>query len=365
MAYYYWSSTSADPGTFEARLSGLPSRIKTSSKNVSCGPTDPVEVYENDGEIPDDGGNDTGGGICCALKISNKDDFRGDWEDISNKSCNQIWQVGRELYGGKIQYSEEISVSNRASCERWWDGVCCNSNGKTEWLPSSLCSKKLPEYTNYNSCINGNTPDEEICCKDSELYEWKYKGDCQNVSENYETEYQCERANGREVSVTLNLNKGYNFIAWNASDPISPVLASKLFDNPSVILIATFKDGIWNKIMYREDGQLKGQDFNIVRGEAYLITTTSDFNLSYSGRTFTEFSWGNMKGWQYVPAQSLDPYYNTKSVVLSFDTVDVSQVGLWDKELGKFNYYVYDVSGSEFGESVRLNDDYGVFVKID
>jgi hypothetical protein len=117
--------------------------------------------------------------------------------------------------------------------------------------------------------------------------------------------------------------------------------------------------------MYREDGQLKGQDFNIVRGEAYLITTTSDFNLSYSGRTFTEFSWGNMKGWQYVPAQSLDPYYNTKSVVLSFDTVDVSQVGLWDKELGKFNYYVYDVSGSEFGESVRLNDDYGVFVKID
>lgn len=372
MAYYYWTSTSADPGTFEGRLAGLPSRIKTTPKNVSCGPIDPVEVYENDGEIPDGGGggdngnnNNNNGGICCALKISGKDQFIGDWEDITDKTCSQIWEIGREVYGGKIQYSKRISPSNRASCERWWDGACCNVDEKTEWLPSSICSKKIPEYTDYQSCIKGETPDVKVCCKDSELYEWKFKRKCDNVIEKHKSEYQCNRANGREVTVNLKLNKGYNFVAWNASDPIDPILASKLFENPAVLLVAAFRDGTWNKIMYREEGEVKGPDFNMVRGRAYLITTTTDFDFTYSGRTLPEFTWGNMKGWQFVPAQALEPYSNTKSVVLSFDTVNVTQVGLWDRELGKFNYYIYDVLGQEYGESVRFRNDYGVFVKID
>jgi len=72
-----------------------------------------------------------------------------------------------------------------------------------------------------------------------------------------------------------------------------------------------------------------------------------------------------MKGWQFVPAKALDPYSDTKSVVLNFDTVDITQVGLWNKDLGKFDYYLYDTLGDEYGELVRLDDDLGVFVKID
>jgi hypothetical protein len=366
MAYYYWTSTSADPGSFEGRLSGLPTRIKGSSKNVSCGPTDSVEVYENGGEIPDDPEDPVEeGGICCGLKVTGNDQFRGDWEDIDNKSCEQIWQPGRSIYGGTLEYSEQISVDSRASCERWWDGVCCDVNGETEWLPERNCSKKISEYPDYQSCKNGVTPDEEVCCKDGPLYEWKFKRQCTNVKDEYNTEYKCERANGTEVTLNLELKEGYNFVGWNASDPLDPMPASTLFDNPQVLLVASFKDGVWNKIMYKQGSDIKGPDFNLLRGNAYLITTTEDLNFAYSGRTFTEFQWGNKKGWQFVPSEALEPYSTTKSIVLNFDDTDISQVGLWDKEVGKFNYYVYDTLGNEYGESVRLDEEDGVFVKID
>jgi hypothetical protein len=364
MAYYYWVSNSADPGNFEKRLEGLPARIKTNAKNVTCGSTDPIEVYENGGEIPEDPQEDKEG-ICCGLKITGKDQFRGDYEDNDTQNCNQIWKEGREVYGGKIQYSENLNIDNRASCEKWWEGVCCNVNGENKWVAERNCKNEIDQYTTYNSCINGESPDVEVCCKDTALYEWKYKRKCSNVVDQYDSEYNCLKANGREVTLSLDLQKGYNFVAWNASDPTNPMLASQLFENSPVILIASFENGSWNKIIYRDQGEIKGSDFNLLRGKAYLITTTSDVELQYSGRTFTEFSWGGMKGWQFVPAQALDPYSNTKSVVLSFDTVDVTQVGLWNKEVGKFDYYVYDIAGNEYGESVRLNENQGVFVKID
>ncbi|MCK9416259.1 hypothetical protein M0Q97_06335 [Candidatus Dojkabacteria bacterium] len=376
MAYYYWTSRSFDPVTFDARLAGLPTRLKGSGKNVNCGPTDPIKVYE--GVAPGPGPNpgpspepDPGPtpvpqrGICCALKISGKDEFRGDWENTTNKTCSQIWKIGREVYGGKIEYSKELPNLNRASCEKWWDGVCCNDTAENEWTPERVCKKKNAEYTTYEKCLKGEIPDVKVCCKDEQEYEWKFKEKCKNVVEKYDKEYTCLKANGEQVDINLKLEKGYNFIAWNASDLTAPLLASSLLDNPAVLLVATFKDGQWNKIMYREQGEVKGADFELTRGNAYLITTTTDFDLRYSGKRFTEFAWDTMKGWQYVPAKALDPFNNTKSVVLTFDEVDITQVGLWDKSLGKFSYYIYDVTGEEFGDSVRLNDSQGVFVKID
>jgi hypothetical protein len=454
--YYYLTVNKVLPQDFDRMLAGLPSSIKSSAVNVSCGSTDSVEEYRKivDPNPPEPNPPEPTEGICCALKITGKEEFRGDYED-SNKTCEQIWKVGREVYGGKIEYSVEIGGLNRASCEKWWEGVCCKDSGEYEWIPLRNCNSKATEYGTYKTCIEANEepgepeeemvccldgdeykwieksfcnnivskyqtesacleaneepgepeeemvccldgdeyewieksscsnvvdeyqtesacleaneePEEEmVCCLDGDEYEWIEKSSCSNVVDEYQTESSCLEANGREVTLELDLEKGYNFVAINASDSSNPLTASKLFYNPAVILVAAFRDGVWDRIMYREDGDVKGANFDLEKGNAYLITATTDFEMKYSGRTFTEFSWDGMKGWQFVPAKALDPYSDTKSVVLNFDTVDITQVGLWNKDLGKFDYYLFDIFGNEHGESVRLDDDLGVFVKID
>ncbi len=408
--YYYLTVNRNLPQDFDRMLAGLPSSIKSSAIDVDCGSTDPIEVYRkivDPDPDPDPPDPDPTNGICCALKITGKEELRGDYEDNDSDTCDQIWKVGRAVYGGKIEYSVEMDGLNRSSCEKWWEGVCCQDSGEHEWVPSRTCSNKAKEYKTYKACIKANedqeemvccldsreyewveknscdtviskyktekscieaneNPEEEMaCCLDNNEYEWKKKNSCNNIINEYQTEYSCLQANGREVTLELDLHKGYNFVAINASDQSNPLAASQLLENPAIILVATFKNGVWNKIMYRENGDIKGTDFNLEKGNAYLITTTTEFTITYTGRTFTKFDWDGLKGWQFISTKALEPHSDTKSMVLLFDEVDVTQVGLWDQELGHFKYYLYTVSGQEYGETIRLDDDQGVFVKIE
>jgi hypothetical protein len=332
--YYFLTVNRFTPSDFNTLLSQLPKPIKSGgNSNLNCGATDPIGVYKNGGDVSDNGDGTTpvddpdNGGICCALKINNREDFRGDYEDIENKSCSQIWQEGKSIYGGTLQYSVELpSISNRSVCEETWVGACCDNGGELEWVPSTTCSNKTSEYDTYTKCIN---------------------------------------AGGRDTTINLNFNEGYNFVGINASDSNNPLLASEILSNSSVILVAGFKDGQWNKIMYKEDGEIKGSDFELTKGNGYLITTTDDIQISYTGKSLVEYDWGTETGWQLVSGQSLDPYRYTKSIVLSFDTVDITQVGIWNSSLGKFDYFIYDLQGDEYGDSVRVSDDQGIFVKID
>ncbi|MDD3474924.1 MAG: hypothetical protein PHP08_03430 [Candidatus Dojkabacteria bacterium] len=329
--YYFLTTNSILPSDFDTLLSKLPKPIKsTGNSNISCGATNPIEVYNNGGDVPDNGDdndNSNTGGICCALKISNKDDFTGDYESTSSKTCSQIWIEGKSVYGGTLQYSVELSsINDRSSCEKTWSGVCCEDSGELEWVPSTTCSNKVTEYDTYSQCIN---------------------------------------ASGKETTVTIDLEKGYNFIGLNASDSSNPLLASKVLENSSIILVASFKDGEWNNIMYREDGEIKGSDFELTKGNGYLLTTTSDIEFTYSGKSLVNYEWGTSTGWQFVSTGVLEPYSYTKSIVLSFDEVDINQIALWDQDLGRFVYYIYDLQGDEYGDSVKIGNTQGVFVKID
>ena len=330
--YYFLTINSFAPSDFNTLLSKLPKPIKsTGNSNISCGTTDPIDVYNNGGDIPDNGGDDNEdsntGGICCALKTSNKDSFTGDYEDTENKTCSQIWQAGKSLYGGTLQYSVELSsINDRTTCEKAWSGSCCEDNGELEWVPSTTCSSKVSEYDTYRKCVN---------------------------------------AGGEDKTITLDLNKGYNFVGINASDTNDPIVASDILNNQAVILIAGFRDGQWSQIIYKENGEIKGSDFELIKGNGYLITTTTDIKLAYSGKSLVEYDWGTQNGWQFISAKSLDPYNYTKSMVLSFDEVDITQVGIWNTSLGKFDYFIYDLAGDEYGESVKVNDNQGIFVKTD
>jgi hypothetical protein len=327
--YYFLTANQIVPSDFNTILSKLPKPIKGSGTGGSCGATNPIEVYENDGEIPDNGDDDTNtGGICCALKVTGNDKLRGDYENVTNKTCDQIWEEGREIYGGTLEYSVELKGDyERDRCEQWWDGVCCEDNGDYEWVPSVNCRQKASEYSSYTACV---------------------------------------QAGGPTSKETIDIEQGHNFVKWGVQDTSNPTKASDLLENPAIIQIAGFHNEAWDQVMYKDNNKLKGSDFELIAGEAYLITSTTDFEIIHEGRESSEeYSWGNKEGWQLVPTDSLDPYSDTKSVVLSFDKVDITQIALWDRDIGAFQYLLYDLSGQEYGESIKLNSSEGVFVKID
>ncbi|MDY0084099.1 MAG: hypothetical protein RBR74_13020, partial [Ignavibacteriaceae bacterium] len=312
----------------------VPYPIKTNGRSISCGAQDPIEIYKDiiagndpDPDIePDDPPVDDVDGICCALKITGKESLQGDYESISNKTCEEIWEVGRSVYSGRIEYSIEIPNSSRSSCEKQWGGVCCDNSGEYEWVPSSICSNKASEYSTYDSCME---------------------------------------AGGERVELNLNLEKGNNFTAWILEDSSNPVMASNLLSNSSISLVSGFHNGVWDQIMFKEDGSIKGIDFKLESGEAYLIITSEATDISLSGVKFNSYNWNTSKGWQFVPAGALNPYTNTRDVVLSFEDANISQIAIWKNDLGLFKYFVYDVSGEKFGESESFTEAQGVFVRID
>lgn len=209
MAYYYWVTTLSDPGDFEGRLAGLPARIKTSGKSASCGDNDPIDIYKNGWNDDPPAGDEEG--ICCALKLEGNDKFRGDYENETTKSCSQIWAVGRNIYDSYLEYSVELPQHlNRATCEQWWDGVCCNDTGEYEWIPEYICNNKATQFSNYEACIDAQDepPVEEIVycdkCSSNFLYTHAYDfqagpdGRCDppydgdNITWNNEKYYVCD-----------------------------------------------------------------------------------------------------------------------------------------------------------------------------
>lgn len=430
MSYYYWVSTAADPGTFEGRVNGLPSRIKTTGKSISCGPTDPIDVYNGIQDPPDeppDNPPEDENPLCCALKLSNREDFVGDFENNVTGGCSDIWEVGRIVHGGRIEYSLELpNQTTRTSCEKTWSGVCCKDDGGFDWVPEVTCSNKATEYTSYNACntategvdrccalkvtgeddfygnfssnvtqnCNGLWPNgkeahggeveytfelydisdkvscekrwEGVCCKDDGEYNWILEKDCSNRSDVFNSYEQCLIAQQPLDDFSFSIKQGHNFLSVVGEDLEDPMRASEVLNENPIIMVAGFNDGVWDKLLYKDAGEIKGNDFILEAGKAYLITSLTDFKFKYKGREFTDFEWNNMKGWQLVPAGALKPHRTTKSVVLSFDTVDVSQVALWNYRFGGFDYYVYSsLSGKEYGESVTLNESEGVFVRIE
>jgi hypothetical protein len=96
---FYYSIVGS--GVYDS-VDDLPMPLKTSGESVSCGSQDAVSVYKKaiGEDDSDDSGGDTGGstgGICCALKISGKEDFQGDFESTTTKTCSEIWKVGRTV----------------------------------------------------------------------------------------------------------------------------------------------------------------------------------------------------------------------------------------------------------------------------
>lgn len=332
--YYNMVGNPVCGSTVSVSTCSLPMPIKTSGRSLECGDQDSIDIYKEsigegggsgNGNDDDEDIEDESGGICCALKISGKDNFKGDYESTSSKTCSQIWD-GLNVYGGSVEYAIEMNGLSRLSCEKEYTGVCCDNDGTYQWVPNNKCSssKKVSEYSTYNSCLE---------------------------------------AGGERIDTMIDLSKGYNFISWSLRDSES-IMASDLLNNASITLVAGFENGIWNEIMYK-DGGTKGADFILEPGRAYLITTSDSVSIPISGIKTSTFDWGSKIGWQLVPSFALNPYANTKDIVLSFDTVDISQVALWSEEQGLFNYYIYTVQGDKVGDSVDIGEYQGVFVKID
>jgi hypothetical protein len=265
--------------------------------------------------------------LCCAVKVEGEDDFYSYFKENTTQSCLDLVDQSSEFSNKNVQYVLEVpDVEDVNSCQLVREGVCCNVDGEYQWLPTQLCTNIVQDYTTYDTCMETPEPVSDF---------------------------------------TLQFERGYNFVGWPAQDEQNPVSAADIIEKPPVLLVGSFRNGIWDSIMYKEGGNIKGADFNFEPGYGYLIITTTDFQFEFTGRPSTDYNWEGLQGWQLVDGSVFEPYRDNKSLILSYEEARIRQVALWDKRKSGFDYFLYsNTTGEEYGTIQEFTKDQGVFVKV-
>lgn len=274
-------------------------------------------------------GEDTEGLMCCGLKLKNSSKFKYDFEnDREDETCNEIWEVGRSVYGSTIEYSIYIPTAKteKACLKTSTAGVCCLTDDGAIWTPKSVCTNQL---------------------KDTTLAQ------CQAI--------------GVYESSKVSLKEGVNFIGLNIN-PMSNGSKLKasdlytLYPESGITLIAKFSNGKWVNILKSD----KGEDFELEGNYGYLIITnkSSDITLKGPKSSSSDLKWNNFLGWNLYDT-SVFTQSNASSIITGFSNAKVNTVAYWDYSQSKFEYYTRDNTQSGvYGNDFKISDKDSIFVRI-
>lgn len=292
-----------------------------------------INGYPKENPIDDGGDNnewgETNGGICCALKLSNSSDLKGDYENNSEgKSCSDIWKVGRQLNGGAIEYSVKIDGKEGNACEVNYPGVCCNANGKTLWYPKEIC----------NSPIDG--VDEKSC-----------------------------NAMNKIDSYKINLKEGVNFVGldFNPVKDTRSLLASEIFDkDTNITLVADFGSYEWKNIVKRgATVPFAGVDFELDQNKGYLIISNKDISITMDGWKDSNVTLSTLNtGWNLVGGSLYTSKATSSNLIdtLNNSEINVATIAIWNNDTAHFDYR-NQTEDQIYGEDIRLSENQGIFIK--
>ena len=283
------------------------------------------------GDEDSGGGESEEGSLCCALKIDNREAFRGDYENgMEGKTCDDVWKVGRTVYGGKIEYSVEIKNKNKSACEVDYTGVCCELANDVKWYPKSLCSKTVPNIKTSKEC-NGLKKDLSV-----------YK---------------------------ITLQKGINFVGFDFTPSYknTEMYASNLIEiYPDILLIGNFEGYEWKDLIKKSEKlPFAGSDFYFEQNKGYLIVSSEAVTIELDGWKDSTLKYSELNnGWNLVGGTLYTKSNKASSLIqsLSTENISVDTVGVWSTELGRFNYRREEESNI-YGEDITLKSNEGIFLK--
>ena len=321
-------------------------------------------------DIGDDGGDwgDISNSICCALKLDNQESFQGDFEnEIGTKKCEDIWAVGRSVYGGKIQYSVEIKDKKEGACEVKYEGVCCKLDHDIKWYPKVACPSIVQGITSSSSCKEYSS--DRSCFFRDGKYEWLPKSVGEDNVKGVLTEAQCAARN-TITTYELKLERGINFIGFDFAPTLNTnvLYASKLIlQNKDILLIGNFQGYEWKDLVKQSSTlPFAGQDFFFEQNRGYLIITTKDTVLKLDGWRVSNLEYSELKdGWNLVGGVTYTKSKKASTLIsdLSNKKIDIDIVGVWSYDLGTLIYRREQADGEVYGEDITLGNNQGVFIK--
>lgn len=321
----------------------------------------------DDGGENGDGWGNVSGPLCCALKIDNKEEFQGDFENnVEGKTCEQVWAVGRSLYGGKLEYSVEIKDKVAEACEVKYEGVCCQLQNDIKWWPKIACTKAVPNITSNQACKE--YANDRACFFREGKYQWLPKSIGNDAIEGVTTQSQCDSRN-KLSQYKIQLQKGINFVGFDFSPTYqaSTMYASKLIEmNPNILLIGNFEGYGWKDLIKKSEKlPFAGNDFFFEQNKGYLIITTDVTEIEFDGWKDSAAKYSKLsEGWNLVGGTLYSKSYRASSLIqaLSKEEINVDTVGVWATDLGRFNYRKEEGT-NVYGEDILLKNNEGVFLK--
>ncbi len=307
------------------------------------------------------------GSLCCALKISNQDKFQGDYEnDMSGRTCEQVWKVGRTLYGGKLEYSVEIKDKDKTSCEVKYDGVCCKVSGVQKWYPKVLCNDIVPNVYSANACNQTADVDNKCYFKDGK-YQWLPISTGNDYITDISSKNDCEERN-KVSTYKISLSEGVNFVGFDFN-PIykgAAMFASNLVEfNSDVLLVGNFQEYAWKDLIKKSEKlPYAGNDFSLEQNKGYLVVVSKDTNIELGGwkKSSTEYS-QLIDGWNLVGGSLYTKSYKASALIKSLaeKNLQVNTVAIWNLQTGMFNYR-RESNEDVYGEDITFKTNEAIFL---
>lgn len=325
----------------------------------------PKEEGESDSSS---GWEDPNGPLCCALKLDNKDNLIGDYENNKEgKTCSDVWKVGRSVRDGRIEYSVEIKDKVEGQCEVEYPGVCCTTQAGVFWYPESVCTNKISNINSAKECKEYSNV--KACFLREGKYQWLPKAIGTDFVEGVTTETSCISRNSL-ATYKIKLVRGINLVGFDFTPTyqVGNLLASHLISqNSEVLLVGKFDDNTWSHLVKRSDTlPFAGEDFSLEQNNGYLIISESNIELSLGGWKDKSASYKDLsEGWNLVGGSIYTRSGSASKVLdsLSKNGLDVSTVSKWDVNLGRFNYRTEDKDLEEYGENFKILSTDGIFLR--
>ena len=249
-----------------------------------------------------------------------------------------------------------------SDCEGYGDGIECDQKLSHKASDQRCVRYKCPN--GYKVGSDGCTCEkkEPICCLTENKLEMKYESECKGTVQEGLDSSTCKIS-----SQVITLSNGVNFVSTKFT-PYSEnekLTASGLMNKyNNIILIGEHFGDKWQNLLVKENGNVKGEDFDILGQRAYLIITNQDISVELNGYGISPISLSEYKGWALTP-KDLIGKYSTKQIITSYEDLNINQLAVWDNKTSMFNNLNIDVSGIFYGEDQSLSNISSLFVKIE
>lgn len=260
----------------------------------------------------------------------------------------------------------------------------------TDWQPNTtLCEVGTPtpstvafpanEATASWQCINGtdsvnctattklNVDFNTVCCLDNQAVYITKPENCLGKKLENVSASMCVSTNS-----TLSIKQGVNF--YKALEVINdqevPITSAKeliTYSGNKILTVGVFRNDRWEKLVKYENSIINGEDFSLDSSEVYMIISTQDLEIPVKIVVANDISLdlSNLVGWNLIPSNLLQKKASDTTGILTHTELQyINQIGIWDSHFARFDYTIRDDSGSMFGESYKLDQQSGIFIKV-